>query len=54
MPSQQSIGCHDGGNFGEYSSSQQLRPYREAPPLFVIEAQSPCTELRVQNPILLA
>ena len=54
MPSQQSTGCHDGGNFGQYSPSQQLGPYREATPLVVIEAQSPCTELCVQNPILLA
>ena len=37
--------CHDDGNLGRYSPSQQLGPYREATPLFVIEAQSPCTEL---------
>jgi hypothetical protein len=54
MPSHQSIGCHDGGNFGKYSPSRQLGPYGEATPLFVIEAQSPSTELCVQNPILLA
>jgi hypothetical protein len=36
MPSQQSLRCHDGGNFGKYSPSQQLGPYREATPLFVM------------------
>jgi hypothetical protein len=36
MPSQQSLRCHDGGNFGKYSPSQQLVPYREATPLFVM------------------
>jgi hypothetical protein len=54
MPSQQSLGRDNAGDFGKNLSSQRFGLYGQSPALMVIEAHSPVTELFSKHPILLA
>src|SRR6516162_5764302 len=54
VPSQQGLRRDNAGNLGKSLSSQRLGLYGQSPPLIVMEAHSPATELFSKHPILLA
>src|SRR6516164_8106284 len=54
VPSQQGLRCDNAGDLGKSFSSQRFGLYGQSPPLIVIEAHSPATELFSQHPILFA
>src|SRR4030095_13191725 len=54
MPSRQRLRRDNAGDLGKSLSSQRFCLYGQSPPLTVIEAHSPVTELFAKHPILLA
>jgi hypothetical protein len=54
VPSQQGLRRDNAGNLGKSLSSQRFGLYGQFPPLIVMEAHSPTTELFSKHPILLA